>query len=139
MDTKSASVTRHRGSCHCGTVQFEAELDASFGTRCNCTVCTKIGQLGTMVKPPAFRLLAGEKELSRYEWGAKIGTRHFCSRCGVHVFGSGHLEQLGGDFVSINLQTLDDIDPAEVRVAYWDGRHNNWEAGPRPTPWPIAA
>ena len=28
---------------------------------------------------------------------------------------------------------------AAASVIYWDGRHNNWEAGPRPTPWPVSA
>lgn len=39
--------------------------------------------------------------------------------------------------MSVNLNTLDGLDPADVEVVYWDGRHNNWQAGPRPAPWPI--
>jgi hypothetical protein len=55
----------------------------------------------------------------------------------VHCFGSGHLAELGGDFVSINYNTLDDVDPLDVKVSYWDGRHDNWQAGARDNPWRI--
>jgi hypothetical protein len=34
---------------------------------------------------------------------------------------------------------LDDIDLAHTQVGYFDGRHDNWMAGMRPTPWPIDA
>jgi hypothetical protein len=59
-------------------------------------------------------------------------------RCGVHCFGRGHLVELGGDYVSVNLNCLDDVDPNQLSVVYWDGRHNNWIAGQRPAPWPIS-
>lgn len=137
MMTPTNDTKKHSGSCHCGDVRFEVELDASAGTRCNCSVCTKTSVLGAMVKPPAFRLVSGEDKTSFYEWGGKVAKRYFCKRCGVHCYGAGHLAELGGDFVSINMNCLDDIDVADVKVGYWDGRHDNWMAGQRPTPWPI--
>lgn len=128
----------HSGTCHCGAVRFEVDADlAEGGGRCNCSVCTKTGPFSRLVKPDAFRLLAGETHLSRYEWGAKISSRFFCKQCGVHCFGRGHLAEVGGDYVSVNLNCLDDVELAGLKATYWDGRHNNWEAGPRDTPWPI--
>lgn len=131
-------VKKHRGSCHCGAVRFEVELDLGAGAgRCNCTVCTKTSVTSAIVKPPAFALSAGESALAEYQWGAKIARRFFCKHCGVHCFGRGHLAELGGDYVSVNLNCLDDVDLRDVGVSYWDGRHENWEAGPRERPWPI--
>jgi hypothetical protein len=130
---------KHTGSCHCGDVKYAVEIDPSKGSRCNCSICTKIAQVGGMVKPAAFELLAGKDKLSSYVWGQKVSTRYFCKSCGVHVYGAGHLAEIGGDFVSVNLNTLDDVDPADVAVTYWDGRHDNWQAGQRETPWPIRA
>jgi len=49
------------------------------------------------------------------------------------------LPQLGGDYVSINLNALDEVDPRDVKVVYWDGRHDNWQAGPRDIAWPVVA
>jgi hypothetical protein len=134
---KNDNLKRHSGGCHCGAVRFEATVDATQGGRCNCSICTKVAQLGAMVKPEAFRLLSGTESIGQYVWGGKISTRHFCKHCGIHCFGTGHLAELGGDFVSINLNTLDDVDPSQVTVVNWDGRHDNWQAGPRSTPWPI--
>ena len=127
--------TIYRGGCLCGAVRYEATVDLAGVTRCNCTICAKLGQLGNIVKPAAFTLLEGESELTAYP--NAIGKRFFCKHCGVHCFGAGHLEALGGDFVSINLNTLDDVDPLDVKVIYWDGRHDNWQAGPSDQPWRI--
>jgi hypothetical protein len=127
----------HAGACHCGAVRYQVELDASRGGRCNCSICTKVSQLGGMVKPEAFRLLAGKESLSQYAMAQKISLRSFCKHCGIHCFGAGHLAELGGDFVSVNMNTLDDVDPLDVSVVYWDGRHDNWHAGPRDRAWRI--
>jgi len=80
-----------------------------------------------------------ESDLSTYAWGGKTATRYFCKHCGVHCFARGNLPQLGGDYVSINLNALDEVDPRDVKVVYWDGRHDNWQAGPRDIAWPVVA
>lgn len=134
------NITKHHGSCHCGAVRFEVALPAEpVMARCNCSICTKLGATGTICQPDAFELVTGADALGSYAWGAKISTRYFCARCGVYLFGRGHLAELGGDFVSVNCNTLEDIEPSEWKVIYWDGRHNNWHAGPRDRPYPIAA
>lgn len=128
----------HRGSCHCGAVRFEAELDLSLPvSRCNCSICTKLGATGASIEPSAFTLLSPEAELGRYVWG-EVSARYFCQKCGVYCFGKGHLDVLGGDFVSVNVNCLDDADPAQMKIVYFDGRHDNWQAGTRSEPWPIA-
>lgn len=133
------STKKHTGSCHCGAVKFEVEVDATKATRCNCSICTKLAICGSNVKPDAFTLRQGEDALTGYVWGHKVSTRYFCKHCGVSCFARGNLPELGGEFVSISFNALDDIDPAFVDLMYWDGRHDNWHAGPRATPWPIAA
>lgn len=140
IHTARATARVHTGSCHCEAVRFEVSLDLSEpASRCNCSICLKAGNLSAIVEPDAFRLLAGGAALGSYAWGGRTATRYFCKHCGIHVFGRGHLPELGGDYVSINVNVLDDVDPNTLGVVHWDGRHNNWHAGPRPQPWPVFA
>jgi hypothetical protein len=128
------------GSCHCGAVEFQVELGPNFqGSRCNCSICTKLGGTGCIVKPAMFKLVRGQEQLASYEWGARISKRYFCKHCGTHCYGVGFLEYVGGDFVSVNLNVLDGLDVNELSLVYWDGRHDNWFAGARSTPWPLHA
>lgn len=142
MTTNPAApaLETHVGSCHCGDLRFEVTLDPRAATRCNCTICTKLAIVGAHVTPAAFRLVAGdESKLGMYEWASKSAQRYFCPRCGVHAYGRGSLEQLGGAFVSINVNCLDDIEVGDVPIRHWDGRHDNWMAGLRDQPWKIFA
>lgn len=91
------------------------------------------------MKPAAFTLLSGESTLASFTRTLDIGRRYFCARCHIHCFGKGHLDILGGDFVSVNLNCIDGFDAARAELVYRDGRHDNWSAGPRATPWPISA
>jgi hypothetical protein len=91
-----------------------------------------------MCKPGEFTLLSGKEDLSGYAWGHKVSTRYFCKHCGVQLFGEGHLDILGGDFVSINVNALDGFEVFALPRRHWDGRHDNWQAGMRETPWPIS-
>lgn len=135
-----AGLKTHVGGCHCGQVRFQAELDlGAGGSRCNCSLCTMVAQTGVVVKPAAFRLLQGAESLGEYRVGDSPNARCFCKRCGIQVFGQGNVPEIGGEFVSVNLNCLDEVELSALPVVYFDGRHDNWMAGPRPEPWPVRA
>jgi hypothetical protein len=131
------TLKTHHGSCHCGAVKYEAELDLTQGGgRCNCRICVKTRQWGAMTKPEAVRLTAGDEVLADYEVGGGMGHHRFCKTCGVRVFATGHLEQIGGDFAVVYLNTLDDLTPeqfGEIPIKYADGRNDNWWNAPTVT------
>ena len=127
----------YHGSCHCGAVRFETDLDLSAGTgKCNCSICTKRRNWSAQVKPEDFRLISGADNLSDYQFGTMSGHHRFCKTCGVASFGDGYIEQIGGAYYSISLACLDDLDPtelAEAPVKYADGRNNKWWETPKET------
>jgi hypothetical protein len=120
----------YRGSCHCGAVSFEADIDLALGTnKCNCSTCTKTRNWNVIIKPEAFRLTSGADSLSEYRFGTGQGQHLFCRNCGVRSFERGHVKEIGGDYVSVKVACLDDVDLTELIAApvkYANGRDNKW-------------
>ena len=128
---------RYRGSCHCGAVKYEADIDLEAGTgKCNCSICTKTRNWNALIKPEDLYIISGEDVLSDYQFGTMSGHHLFCSRCGVRTFERGHVKEIGGDYVSIKLASLDDVDPkdlVEATVRFANGRDNKWWEPPAET------
>jgi hypothetical protein len=125
------------GSCHCGEVTFEAQIDLAAGSgKCDCSICTKRRAWSAIIKPDAFRLLRGADMLSDYQFGYKSGHHRFCSNCGCAPFGDGHVPEIGGDFVAVALNCLDELTVEELAVVpvhYANGRDNDWRNSPKVT------
>jgi hypothetical protein len=130
----------YEGSCHCGAVRFEADLDLAAGTvRCNCGFCRKARLWFSFVKAGEFRLLQGADALTDYQYtpSSKSGPfLHFtfCRHCGIRPFTrGGALPQFEGEFYAVMvacLNGLSDDELANVPVHFADGRNDNWDATP---------
>lgn len=130
---------RYHGSCHCQGVRYEAEFDLAAGSnRCNCSLCSKARAWFLFVRGDKFALLAGEDLLSTYEWvppgRAEPGlTYRFCSRCGIRLYATGQLEQLGGRFYAIHVPTLDDVERealVDAPLNFIDNAHERFDRPP---------
>jgi hypothetical protein len=127
----------YHGSCHCGAVCFECELDLAKGTsKCNCSACGKARFWKAIVMAPSFRLLKGKDALSDYQFGRHIIHHLFCRHCGVKPFGNATVKELGGEFYAVNVACLDDATAEELAAApvhYEDGQHDHWDRPPAVT------
>ena len=121
----------YRGSCHCGRLRFEADLDLAAGTgKCNCSYCWKVRAWTIGIKPEAFRLLSDTASAGEYGFRENSENHHvFCKNCGVRIYTYGHVEQIGGDYVAVALSALDDLSPEELieaPVRYMNGKDDAW-------------
>jgi hypothetical protein len=134
----------YHGSCHCGAVRFECDLDLAAGTRrCNCSFCMKTRMWKVFAIGDTFRLVSGDEALSDYRakdsnWPEGNVHHYFCRTCGVRCFSKGYLEMapFNGWFHAVNVATLDDATDAELAatpIQYEDGRNNRWDDAPRET------
>ena len=78
------------GSCHCGDVTYEAEVDPERVSLCNCTDCQMLTgsafRVSVQAPSASFRLLSGAPRayIKMADSGAR--RRHsFCPRCGTPV------------------------------------------------------
>jgi hypothetical protein len=123
------SKKTYHGTCVCGGVRFEADIDfAAVGTsKCNCTFCWKNRWWSVRAQNQDFRAIAGEELMTA---GTLAVGSSFCTRCGIAPYGRVPKSDWNDSaYVSVNVACLDDLDPAELvaaPVTYCDGRHDNW-------------
>src|SRR5688572_2238169 len=132
------SLETYTGSCHCGAVRFEADIDLDRGSnRCNCSYCAKVRTWFAFARgAESFRLLDGTG-VSEYRWippGQPEShlTFTFCRTCGVRTFVRGELESLGGTFHAVQIPALD-LSPAQraaIPVRYINGRDGRYDEEP---------
>jgi len=133
------ALKTYSGSCHCGAVRFEADIDLSQGTnRCNCSICAKARSWFALVSPDRFRQLSGAEAQAEYQWtpaGQPASNLHyrFCKTCGVRTAGRGEHGPDGGPFYFIAIGALDDADADDLAnsIRYVDGRHGRFDRPPK--------
>jgi hypothetical protein len=132
------ALKTYSGSCHCGAVRFEADIDLELGTnRCNCSICSKARSWFALVSPDRFRQLSGAEAQAEYQWtpaGQPASNLHyrFCKTCGVRTAGRGEHGSDGGPFYFIAIGALDDADADDLAnsIRYVDGRHGRFDRPP---------
>jgi len=123
----------YHGSCHCGAVRFEADIDLTQPTyRCNCSICARNRFWAAVVKPAAFRLLEGKSAVTQYLFNSMRNEHYFCKTCGVRAYGVGNNPEVG-QVIGVNIGCLEDATTEELAAApiqYCDGRFDNWQHPP---------
>jgi hypothetical protein len=119
----------YRGSCHCGAVTFEADLDLTQPSyRCNCSICRRTRFWPAVARQDGFRLLTGQAELTKYLFNTRKNEHWFCRTCGVRPFGVG-TETPVGVMYGVNIGCLEGVGEEElsrIPVTYVDGLHDRF-------------
>ena len=114
---------RHQGSCHCGAVRFEAEIDdVNAPMACNCSMCGRAGTWLVFVPEASFHLLQGEEALQDYQFAKEHLHHPFCNRCGIKPFAFGPNPDGGGKTYAVNVRCLHEVELQAMQPSWYDGR-----------------
>jgi len=123
----------YRGSCHCGAVRFEADLDLDQNSyRCNCSICRRTRFWPAVARADGFRLLAGQEALTEYRFNTHKNQHFFCRHCGVRAFGVGNETPIG-QMYGVNIGCLEGLSEEQlsrIPITHVDGQHDRWDAAP---------
>ena len=103
----------HKGSCHCGAVEFEVDLPNGLvePRRCDCSLCRRKGAIMAGVPVTGLRVTKGADMLTLYQFNTKTAKHYFCSHCGIYTH---HQRRSNPDQFGFNVGCLDGVDPFEL-------------------------
>ena len=118
-----------KGSCHCGTVRFEARLVDGLRTarRCTCSMCRMRGAVVVSAALGGVRVTAGADKLATYQFNTRTAKHHFCMVCGIYTH---HQRRSDPRQFGVNVACLEGMSPfdfPEVPVA--DGVNHPSDSG----------
>ena len=123
-DTNGSEPVTLRGSCHCGTVKFTAELPEGLASarRCTCSICRMRGAVAVTSTQAGFRITDGQYKLATYRFNTKTAEHHFCSVCGIYTH---HKRRSNAGQLGVNVACLEGLSPFDFEeVVVFDGsRH----------------
>src|SRR5688572_14597956 len=111
----------HQGSCHCGAIKYQVDAAIDKALECNCSICSRKGQLLAFVTEDQFKLQQGAEALSDYQFGKKHLHHQFCKHCGIATFGHGTAPD-GKKMYAINVRCLEDFDFKSLPLDQYDGK-----------------
>ena len=110
-----------KGSCHCGSVQYEIDLENGLENLrcCNCSLSRRKPAVMNSVPVERFRITKGKDALTLYKWNTMVAEHYFCSTCGIYTH---HRRRLDPSEFGFNVACLDGIDTNDlVDIPKFDG------------------
>jgi len=79
------------GSCHCGAIRYEAEVDPANAGICHCTDCQILSgtafRLSIRAAPGSFRILAGAPRVyTKTADSGNLREQAFCENCSTPIY-----------------------------------------------------
>ena len=113
----------HKGSCHCGDVQFTVKLTDELNTarRCTCSMCSRRGAVAVSAELKDIEFSSGADKLSCYTFGTHVAQHYFCSKCGIYTH---HQRRSNPTQYGINIACLEGHTPFLDEVPVLDGKNH---------------
>lgn len=118
------------GSCHCGQIRFEADIDSERVRICHCTDCQSLsGSAFRIVAPTSeanFSLLAGipKQFIKRSAQSGTPRVQAFCDECGSSIYAT----SVDGDdrTFGIRIGTLRQREQLVPKRQFWCQSRLSW-------------
>ena len=96
------------GQCHCGSIAYEADIDASRVFICHCEDCQNFSgsafRVRIIVPSNKFKVTVGTPQTyTKISESGAERVMHFCGNCGTHIYGSARGD--GATVVSLSAGT----------------------------------
>ncbi|MFG1299058.1 GFA family protein [Xanthobacter sp. V3C-3] len=114
------AMQHYSGSCQCGAVTFEADLDLDRTVTCNCSRCRRLGSILSFTPAPSFHLFSGEGATREYLFNTGEIHHLFCTTCGIEPFARA-IGPDGSEMVAVNARCLDGVDLKSLHPVEHDG------------------
>lgn len=111
----------HKGSCHCGSVEFEVHLPNGLvdPRRCDCSMCRRRGAIVASISLDGIRIVKGQDALSLYQFNTYTAKHYFCSKCGIYTH---HQRRSNPHQYGFNVACLEGVNPFELEnIPVMDG------------------
>lgn len=112
---------KYAGSCHCGAIKFEAEVDLEKTITCNCSYCSIRGFILTAVNDDQFALLTPDAPMTEYRFNTHKIKHQFCPVCGIEPFASGNNKD-GSPVHMVNVRCLAGVDLEALHPMAFNGK-----------------
>jgi len=107
-----------KGSCHCGAVEFEVELEHGLDEllRCDCSICRRKSAVMMALPRDKISVIKGSDKLVTYRWNTRVARHYFCGTCGIYTH---HRRRMAPDQCGFNVACLDGVDVRTLGDVTW--------------------
>lgn len=105
--------SKHRATCHCGSVELELTLPDGIvdPRRCDCSLCKRKGAVVASVPLTGIRIVKGAEHLTLYQFNTHTAKHYFCSNCGIYTH---HQRRSNPEQYGYNVGCLEGINPLAI-------------------------
>ena len=121
------------GGCHCGNINYSAEIDSSKVILCHCTDCQKMSGSAyrgvVITTDETFQMTGAIKDYIKDT--ANSGNpraQSFCPNCGTHIYATSIGEMPEGipRVYNLRLGTVQQRDELRPTIEIWSSSRQSW-------------